>query len=523
MSITRVAFAAVMLASLGQALAGCASPAAMDDHEILTKGYGDASQLKFHGSGSSGSSGSGSGFTVQGFENGSTAYRLIFGTVLVPYVIVFSPFFVLMDVMSPGADFTRTENVGRVFAAYGKAWWQVLSPVGYGAWVGGKFVLYDAPVAAGGWAGPPLWTGVKSVFYVGPAAAVAWIGNGFHSRNPNLESAYDSLDKGDNLEAARRFREELAIDRANAAARRGLGKATNGIRDTAEQKGTPPAPNAPPAVMSSSGVGAGLGVPASNAGAGLTGGTGPGAAAGGSRPADPGAGPASVANPAARGTAPAGTSDPGGTDGTPAGQPGAPAGPAGAAAAGTSNRFPPGPGSPTVAGYPSVHAGQVPSAMSQLLDTAGNSLKANAAGSMMMKPIAGTTFDAYGTRNEGSSTFVKAGRSGPPEDIRIPDRLKGDPDVLRLNAYREKEQQARAAAMAAQAKYEEEKRRNPGSNQLTVLLVQAREAEDRTNACINMEKVLTGEVKRKITFEKIDTGPGDKPATGVPPPPVEGK
>jgi len=51
--------------------------------------------------------------------------------------------------------------------------------------------------------------------------------------------------------------------------------------------------------------------------------------------------------------------------------------------------------------------------------------------------------------------------------------------VLKLNSYKEQEQQARATAAAAQEKYEDAKRKNLDSNQLAALQYQAQEAQSK--------------------------------------------
>ncbi len=107
------------------------------------------------------------------FENSSTADRLVSGTVFfVPFALFMSPVILLLDCVGKlsgdeNSNFDGMKSVGRVLGAYGEAWGNLLAPVGQGIWVGGKFVVYDVPVALG----TGIWNGGKWVV-TGAAAAV---------------------------------------------------------------------------------------------------------------------------------------------------------------------------------------------------------------------------------------------------------------------------------------------------------------------------------------------------------------
>ncbi len=106
------------------------------------------------------------------FEDLSTSERLITGTIWwVPIATVCSPLVLVFDVLdlpSEKPPFHGTKGLGRMYYAYGDAWWHVIKPVGKGTWIGGKFVIYDVPVAIG----TGIWKGSCWVFKSnGPAKA----------------------------------------------------------------------------------------------------------------------------------------------------------------------------------------------------------------------------------------------------------------------------------------------------------------------------------------------------------------
>ena len=99
---------------------------------------------------------------------------------------------------------------------------------------------------------------------------------------------------------------------------------------------------------------------------------------------------------------------------------------------------------------------------------------------------------------------------GEPEDIQIPESMINNKDLaagmLKLNVYKQQAKQARASADAAERKFETEKKADPQSAQLPVLLEQAKEARDRADNLGNMVKVQTGEIKRLIDTT-VDAAP----------------
>jgi len=419
-------------------------------------------------SGSSGnSSASGPALTGADFERYGTAGRLGVGTLYtVPLNILVSPLCLFMDMLEPGRGFPRMKSTFKVFGAYGEAWGTLLGPAATGVWIGGKFVVFDAPVAAGGWAGPRLWTGASHVFYVWPVAAGAWVGSGFRSRNNTLESAYASLEKGDNLEASRLFREELRRDRADAAARSGLAKATNARLHMAEAENPQVPGTSPPAFLSSSGAGAGF------VGAGASG------------------------RPGAAGSA--------------------------AAAAGT-EAFTHVPRQVPSGGYRALQVGSDTSPGRQLKSAVfTSSAAANSTTIEEAKDKARMTFEGGGVYKGDLNPIVKVGRAGPPVEYRVPDKMSSEPSVAKLNEFKAKERAAVAAAAAAQARYEEAKRSNPDPKQLEVLLVEARIAQDKGQNLGNMVLVQVEAVK-KVAFEKFAIGAEDAPAPTEPPTKEGGK
>jgi hypothetical protein len=103
-----------------------------------------------------------------------------------------------------------------------------------------------------------------------------------------------------------------------------------------------------------------------------------------------------------------------------------------------------------------------------------------------------------------------------PQEIQIPASMINDKDLaaemLKLNFYRQQAQQTHDASIAAQRKFEAERNKDPQSAQLSVLLEQAREAQDKARNLDNMVKVTTTEIKRKISFAKVSTDGDGTPA-----------
>jgi len=114
--------------------------------------------------------------------------------------------------------------------------------------------------------------------------------------------------------------------------------------------------------------------------------------------------------------------------------------------------------------------------------------------------------DAGGVNTSGIPSPTAA-----PEELKIPKSLLNDKDVLALKDYQQQAQKLHQTADAAKAKFEDEQKKNPQSDQLPVLQVQMREAQDQAHNMDNMVKVKTEEVKKKIKYAPIDTG--DDPAT----------
>jgi hypothetical protein len=112
-----------------------------------------------------------------------------------------------------------------------------------------------------------------------------------------------------------------------------------------------------------------------------------------------------------------------------------------------------------------------------------------------------------------------------PEEIQIPASMINDKDLaadmLKLTIYKQQAKQSRTAAAAAQAKFDAEKKTNPQSAKLPVLMEQAREAQDKAGNLDNMVKVQTKEIKRKISFAKINTDGDGGSAPQVPAPAPE--
>lgn len=133
----------------------------------------------------------------------------------------------------------------------------------------------------------------------------------------------------------------------------------------------------------------------------------------------------------------------------------------------------------------------------------------------------GLGFDTPG-RVEGTSTIPAnpAGREVPDDPAKV--LGERDPDVLELKGYEAKERDSRTAADLAKRKYDEEKRRDPASANLTTLQYNAKSAEDKHDAIVNMVKVQTDKVKKRVSFKKIETS-GSAPAGAAPPTTGPGK
>ncbi len=97
----------------------------------------------------------------------------------------------------------------------------------------------------------------------------------------------------------------------------------------------------------------------------------------------------------------------------------------------------------------------------------------------------------------------------PAEEIQIPESMLNDKDLaadmLKLSFYKQQAKQSHDTAAAAQEKFEAEKKADPQSAKLPVLLEKAKEAQDTAGNLDNMVKYKTGEIKKKISFAKVST------------------
>jgi hypothetical protein len=89
----------------------------------------------------------------------------------------------------------------------------------------------------------------------------------------------------------------------------------------------------------------------------------------------------------------------------------------------------------------------------------------------------------------------------------IPERLRRDPDVVKLRAYESQLGPLQAASAAARARYQTERARNPASPQLPMLRFHALDAQDRATAIRNTIKVQTEKVKEMVHFVPMAVGP----------------
>jgi len=106
-----------------------------------------------------------------------------------------------------------------------------------------------------------------------------------------------------------------------------------------------------------------------------------------------------------------------------------------------------------------------------------------------------------------------------PEGLEIPAGMKDDPEVRIYNHYKEQAQKAHMEAAAAQAKLDAEQKKDPHSDQVVLMQEHVKEAQDNAGNLDNMVKFQAAEVKKKISFGRINTGDdGGSTSQGQTPP-----
>lgn len=99
----------------------------------------------------------------------------------------------------------------------------------------------------------------------------------------------------------------------------------------------------------------------------------------------------------------------------------------------------------------------------------------------------------------GRPTLSSAGLS-------IPDRMQGDPDVVKLRNYEAQLGRAQAEVTAAQSRYETERARSPTSPKLTMLRFEAHTAQDKVTNTRGMVTYEREKVAQKVTFNPVPIG-----------------